>query len=250
VTFKDHFSDRAALYAACRPHYPAPLFDFVAGLSSVRDLAVDFGTGSGQAARALVDHFDRVIGMDPSAAQIAHAARHERIEYRIGRAESSGLPSRSANLVTAAQALHWFEPEVFFREAKRLLMPGGAIAVWGYGDPILDDPHLQRKLHDFNRELLEPYWLPERKILLEGYGSISFPFEEVAPPSIDLRMRWTLSELAGYLRTWSATSEFVAKRGFDPVVDVEKSLAEDWGDPRMQRVIEWPLYIRAGKTSV
>ena len=129
------------------------------------------------------------------------------------------------------------------------MVAGGGIAIWGYGDPILDVPRLQEKLHTFNRGLLEPYWAPEREVLLEGYRSSSFPFEEVAAPAMDLGMMWTLPELAGYLRTWSATSRFVAERGFDPVVDVELSLAEDWGDLDTPRQITWPLYIRAGRNS-
>lgn len=249
MTFKDHFSDRAALYAACRPHYPAALFAFVAGLAPARRLAIDFGTGSGQAALGLAERFDRVIALDPSTSQILHAAPHDRIEYVVARAESSGLPSHSADLVAAAQALHWFDADAFFAEATRVLVPGGAIAVWGYGDPVLDVPSLQETLHTFNREQLESYWSPEREILLEGYRSASFPFEDVVAPEMDLRMMWTLPELAGYLRTWSATSNFVARRGFDPVVGVEQSLARDWGRPDTRHLITWPLHIRAGKNS-
>ena len=247
MKFKDHFSERAALYAICRPLYPDSLFAQVAGLTREHRAAVDCGTGNGQAAIGLIKHFQRVVATDPSEAQIARALPHERIEYSVARAESIPLPDASVNLVTAAQALHWFDAPAFFSEARRLLASGGAIAVWGYGDPIMDTPALHETLHAFNRGTLEKYWFAERQLLLDGYRTIPFPFEEVVLPAQQLEVRWTLPELAGYLRTWSSTARYAAERGFDPVPEVEKALSTDWGDPAKQRLIRWPLHLRAGK---
>ena len=246
MRFKDHFSDRAALYAAYRPLYPESLFEFVAGLTHQHRVALDCGTGNGQAAIGLVPHFDRVIATDPSAEQLRNATRHERIEYRVASADSSGLPAQSLDLVTAAQALHWFDAKAFFAEAKRVLVKDGAIAVWGYGDPILDTEPLNKTLHAFNRGLLEPYWFPERKLLLDGYKGIPFPFDEVTVPRLELEMRWNLADLAGYLRTWSSTARYAAEHGIDPVIAVESSLAASWGDSGAPRLIRWPLHLRAG----
>jgi ubiquinone/menaquinone biosynthesis C-methylase UbiE len=250
MRFKDHFSERAAIYAAYRPLYPEALFEFVAGLTREHRTVLDCGTGNGQAALALAAHFDRVIATDPSAEQISHAVPHDRIEYRVARAESTGLPAQSVDLVTAAQALHWFDAKLFFEEAKRVLVPDGAIAIWGYGDPILDTAPLDQTLRTFNRELLEPYWSPERKLLLDGYRAVPFPFDEVAVPRLELEMRWTLPELAGFLRTWSSAARYVAEHGVDPVLGVEKSLGACWGVPATARVIRWPLYLRAGKIPI
>ena len=247
VTFKDHFSGRAALYATYRPLYPPALFEFLAGLTPRHRTALDCGTGNGQAAIGLVSYFDRVIATDPSAEQIRNATSHERIEYRVAAAQSSGLPAQSVNLVTAAQALHWFDAAAFFAEAKRVLAPDGAIAVWGYGDPLLDSAPLDAELHAFNRGLLEPYWFAERKLLLDGYKSIRFPFDKVTVPTFELEMKWTLAELAGYLRTWSATLRYRERHGVDPVLEVERSLATHWGGANAQRLIRWPLHLLAGK---
>ena len=137
--------------------------------------------------------------------------------------------------------------EAFFAEAKRVLVTDGAIAVWGYGDPILDAKPLHDTLHAFNRGLLEDFWPPERRLLLDGYRDVPFPFDEVETPRFELGLHWSLPELAGYVRTWSATARYVMERGSDPVTDVERSLARDWGDPEIPRVIRWPLYIRAGR---
>src|SRR3954462_10060488 len=138
MNFKDHFSGRAASYAAYRPSYPDALFDFVAGLTTRHQVALDCATGNGQAAVGLAARFQNVIATDASASQIDNAVKHPRIDYRVAAAESSGLPRQSVNLVTAAQALHWLDAEKFFAEARRVLVADGAIAIWGYGDPTLD----------------------------------------------------------------------------------------------------------------
>ena len=247
MTFKDHFSQRAALYAACRPHYPESLFRYLASVAAARDLAIDCGTGNGQAAVGLAEHFTRVIGIDPSAAQIDNATQRANIEYRIAPAEQTGAEARSADLVTAAQALHWLDAPAFFAEATRLLKSDGAIAVWGYGDPVLDTPHLDDLLHTFNRIKLEPYWFAERQLLLDGYRTIDFPFVELTPPTFELRASWTLAELLGYLRTWSSAARYAEQHGVDPVSALEPSLASAWGDPATARLIQWPLYLRVGK---
>lgn len=247
MSFKDHFSARAALYAAYRPFYPEALFDFVAALTVDHELALDCATGNGQAAIGLATRFDKVIATDASVEQIRNAASHPRIEYRVAPAESSGLAPRTVNLVTAAQSLHWLEPERFFAEVERVLVKDGALAIWGYGDPILDDDVLHETLFGFNRGTLEPYWAPERRLLLDGYRTIPFPFAEVEAPRLELQMCWTLPELAGYVRTWSATAKYVTRHDVDPVIEVENALAAHWGDPAVPRLIRWPLYIRAGR---
>lgn len=168
------------------------------------------------------------------------------IEFRVAPADSSGLPAASVDLVTAAQALHWFDAAAFFAEAKRVLSPLGAIAVWGYGDPVLDDPELQRALHGFNRGTIESYWLPERQLLLDGYRSIEFPFREISVPTFTLERTVTLAELMGYVRTWSATARFIAEHGPAELELLEARLASEWGSPDAERLVRAPLFLRAG----
>lgn len=249
VNFKDHFSSRSPQYAEFRPRYPDILIDTVVRLPARRRVALDCGTGSGQAAIALARHFDRVIAVDRSNAQLEHASSHPRVDYRRAAAEESGLAARSVDLVTAAQALHWFDSGAFFREVGRVLAPGGAVAVWGYGDPIMDTPAIQRTLDELNRGTLETYWPPERDLLLAGYSTIEFPFEEVAIPPFELEVRWTLGQLAGYLRTWSATARYTAAHDRDPVDPVVKALRGAWGNPDDTRVIRWPICLRAGRVA-
>jgi SAM-dependent methyltransferase len=148
--------------------------------------------------------------------------------------------------VTVAQGLHWLDPPAFFAEAKRVLAPGGAIAVWGYGDPILDTPELEEILHHFNRVTVEDYWLPERQLVLDGYRTIDFPFREIDVPSFTLARECTLAQLVGYVRTWSATARFVAENGTAAMEKLESDLARHWGDPTKARRVDAPLHLRAG----
>mgnify|MGYP001346271825 CR=1 FL=1 len=242
----DYFSTQAAAYAAFRPTYPRELFAFVATCAPRRDLAWDCATGSGQAALGLAQDFTRVIATDSSAKQLAHAPPHERIEYRVATAEDSGLPKGCADVVTVAQALHWFDLGRFYTEARRVLAPGGALVVWSYNDAQLDDPAIDAVLQHYNNTTVGPYWPPERQIVRDGYRTVPFPFERLRTPELTLTREWTLAELVGYLRSWSATVRYVAEHGTDPVIAFEDSIANNWGDPMVRRTVSWPLVVLAG----
>lgn len=244
--FKDYFSEQAAGYASFRPRYPERLFDFLADIAPRRAQAWDCATGSGQAALGLAKYFDRVIASDASPEQISNATPHPRVEYRVVPAEKSGLRKGSVDLLAVAQALHWFDLPAFFQEAKRVLIPGGVIAVWCY-QLFTIDPAVDRLVDRFYRGTLGPYWPPERKMVEEGYRSISFPFVERKVPSFSIESSLTLQQLGGYLRTWSATRRYIAARGEDPVTDLLSALSEVWGDPAAPRPFRAPLRLRAGE---
>lgn len=133
ANFKDHFSDASARYAEFRPTYPDALFSWLAGLCEEHDCAWDCATGSGQAATGLAKHFKKIIATDASSEQVAHAKGPGNVEFRVATAEASGLDAHSIDLVTVAQAAHWFDLPQFYAEAQRVLKPGGVLALWGYG---------------------------------------------------------------------------------------------------------------------
>jgi SAM-dependent methyltransferase len=250
VNFKDHFSQVAATYSAYRPDYPPMLFEYAAKIASGHDLVWDCATGNGQAATGLADHFAKVIATDASANQIAQAVPHERVEYRVAPAESSGLDAHSADLVTVAQALHWLNLHQFYPEVRRVLKPGGALVVWAYLDCYVDDTRVNALIQHLNIEIVGPYWPPERRLVDEGYQTLSFPFCEIETPNFTLEHAWNMAELCGYFRTWSATSRYVAAHESDhesdPVAALEPALAEAWGDVTLPRVVRWPGAMRAG----
>ena len=192
--------------------------------------------------------FDRVIATDSSAQQLAHARPHARVHYRVATAEASGLPDGSADLVTVAQALHWFDRDRFYAEARRVLAPRAVLAVWSYGDPIVEDgAAIDAALQHFNLQVLGRYWPSGRGLVGEGYRRIPFPFAELPAPSFVLERTWTLGELARYLRSWSARQQYVAMHGTDPVTPFERSLVSLWGSPETTRVLRWPLTLRVGR---
>lgn len=246
MSFKDHFSDTAAGYASFRPRYPDALFSYLAEAAPSRERAWDCATGSGQAATGLAAHFKEVIATDASTEQIAHAIPNPRVAYRVAPAERSGLASGSTDLVTVAQALHWFDLPVFFAEVKRVLAPGGLLAVWAYPGFRIS-PEIDRIVRRYYSETVGPYWPPERTMVEEGYRSIPFPFTELKTPLFEIERPVTLAGLAGYLRTWSATRRYLAERGIDPVAELLPSLSEVWGDPGAPRNMRAPLCLRVGR---
>jgi len=223
MKFKDHFSGQAVEYAKFRPRYPDKLFEYLASISPRHELAWDCATGNGQAAVGLARHFDSVIANDASAQQIASAEPNDRISYRVAPAEASGIDSASADLILVAQALHWFDIDRFFTEAKRVLKENGALAISSYN--ILEiAPEIDAIIWKFYRETTGRFWPPERELVETNYKSIRFPFAELPPLRFEMRERWNLHRLAGYLRTWSATQKFIGARGFDPVDSVVEEL--------------------------
>lgn len=245
-TFRDHFSSVAAGYALSRPRYPDALFEWLASLTSGHGLAWDAGTGNGQAAISVAEHFDRVVATDASAAQVAQAEPHPAVAYRVGDAGQSGLASGSADLVTAAQAAHWFDLEDFYREVHRVLTPGGVVAIWCYGLPVLDDPDANAELAAF-ADRVAPWWPPERALVDAGYRTLPFPFDEVPAPVFVITAEWTLARTLSYLRTWSATTACARATGIDPVLDAAAGLARAWGGESAARRVRWPVSIRAGR---
>lgn len=248
MKFKDYFSSDATDYAQYRPRYPTRLFEYLAALAPARGQAWDCATGNGQAARGLADFFEHVIATDGSEKQIANAGQDDRINYRVGTAEKSGLESRSVDLVTVAQALHWFRIEEFFDEAKRVLKPDGIMAIWCYNFLEISPP-IDELLVKFYCEIVGPYWDFDRKLVETGYRTIPFPFTELTVPKFRMEASWSLAHLIGYLRTWSATKKFIAARAFDPVVALAAELSVVWAKPENKRAVSWPLCVRVGKHS-
>jgi SAM-dependent methyltransferase len=243
MSFKDLFSAQSSDYARFRPTYPDALFVWLASVAAGRDCAVDVATGSGQAALLLAQHFARVVALDASAAQIAAASPHPQVRYGVAQAENTGLAASSADLLTAAQAFHWFDQAAFFAEAARLLRPGGVLALWCYGLPHIT-PEVDAVVQHLYGDLLGSYWDPERRLVEEGYRSVTFPFQPLDVPSFAMTAEWEFDGLVGYLGTWSALKAFVRARGGDPLAALAPDLARAWGDSRA-RLVRWPLAVHA-----
>lgn len=247
VPSTDHFSRVAAAYADARPKYPPELYDWIAGACRGHALAWDCATGNGQAAFDLAGHFARVVATDLSAEQIARASPSPRVEYLVAAADASGLEDASADLVTIAQALHWFAGDAFYDEVRRVLKPGGVVAAWAYGVLHVEDEAIDRACLKFYGETVDAYWPPERRHVEARYTTVPFPFRRMAAPELAMHVDWSLGALTRYFRSWSATGRFIAANGHDPVDGVEAELKALWGDPASTRRVTWPLTLLAGR---
>lgn len=223
------------------------MYEFIVSLPPGRELAWDCATGNGQAARDLARYFDRVIASDASAEQIANAAKVPNVEYVVATAEASGLPSGSFQLVTVAQALHWFEHHRFAAEVRRVTVKGGILAAWYYGSCHAGDD-VEPILMEFQDRTMGPYWSPRRKWVDEGYKTIPFPFEELPTPPFELRVRWSLSQLGEYIGSWSAVAAYRRAVGQDPVAPLLERLGKHWSPSDRPRDVIWPLGLRVGRT--
>lgn len=246
LSFRDHFSAAAPAYAAFRPRYPAALFTALARLAPGRALAWDCATGSGQAALGLAEHFERVVATDASAAQLGAALPYPRVTYRLAPADASGLAKRSVDLVTVAQALHWLDRDAFYGEARRVLVPNGLVAAWCYA-LLQIEPAVNSVINAFYRDTVGPYWPPERALTETGYRTVVFPFDEIPFPPMWMTADWTLAELGGYVRTWSAVLRHDAATGKDAVAALLAALEPLWGPIDRPRTVRWPLAVRVGR---
>lgn len=242
----DLFSKQSALYSAHRPQYPEELYRFLAAETPAKRVAWDCATGNGQAALDLSRHFERVIATDLSEVQLRNAAAAKNVEYRALPAESPlSEPDASVDLVTVAQAIHWFDLGKFYAEAKRVLKPGGVIAAWAYGFQAPIRPEIDRALDDFHFGTLGPFWKPNNRLIWNDYRELDFPFREIPAPTFRLAVEWTLAEWMGYVRTWSATQLYVDRHGVDPTLAVAEKIAPYWGEGK--RPVEWKLALRVGR---
>jgi SAM-dependent methyltransferase len=243
VAFKDLFSRQSTDYARFRPTYPEALFAWLAEASPGRALALDVGAGNGQAAAALSTHFTQVLGVDPSEAQLAKADPLANVTLRRGSAEATGAASGSADLLIAAQAFHWFDHPAFFAEARRVVRPGGLLAIWCYGLSRIT-PEIDAVVYELYEARLGAYWEPERKLIETGYRTVTVPFPELAVPPFEMELTWTLDHLRGYLGTWSPLKRYRDEKGEDPLAQIDPALARAWGGVERRR-IAWPLSVRA-----
>ena len=242
----DRFGDRADDYARTRPTYPESLFQLLTRLAPARDLAWDCGAGSGQTALSLAGSFSRVLATDSSRRQLARLSTHDRVDLVAAVAEAAPLRDHIVDLVTVSAAIHWFDRPRFYAEVRRVVRPGGILAVWSYYQTRIA-PEVDTILKRFADEVVGPYWGPEIVVNRNAYRDLDFPFERLAWPELHAEAGMRLADFCQYMRTWSASVAWERARGTDPVDVVREGLALAWGDPESTRVIRWPLHGAIGR---
>jgi ubiquinone/menaquinone biosynthesis C-methylase UbiE len=243
MVFKDHFSTQAQTYADSRPDYPPELYEFIVSQAKAHTLCWDVATGNGQAAVALAQYFERVVATDASMAQLEQAMAHENIDYRCEPAEQSSLEDASVDLVTVAQALHWFEFERFYPELRRVLKPGGLVAAWTYGLLTVNDD-IDAIIQGFYSDVLGDYWPQERNYVDEAYKTIPFPYSKVKTPDLSIKREWTLEQLCSYLESWSAVEKYKKENGNSGIAAIKKQLEPYWTS---NCTVTWPISLLLGE---
>lgn len=241
---REAFSKQAYYYAAYRPVYPEEMYQFIFGHLIRKQFAWDCGTGSGQVAGYLADHFDTVRASDINAEQLKHAVQRKNIEYANVPAEKTGYPDRMFDLITVAQAIHWFDFDAFYREVRRTAKRDALLAVIGYGmlecgseiNPVI------KQLYD---NAFDSYYSGCRKYIDEEYRTIPFPFDEIPSPRFSITVHWTADQLEGFFNSWSAIQSFRDEQGYSPADEVMEKIRSAAGSDLIEG--SFPVFLRLGR---
>jgi ubiquinone/menaquinone biosynthesis C-methylase UbiE len=237
---KDNFSSQSAIYAKYRPSYPQALYDFILSFVTNKEAAWDCGTGNGQAAKELSKSFAKVFATDISQKQVDKAVQADNIFYSVQPAEKTNFPGNIFDLVTVAQALHWFRFDEFYKEVIRVTKPGGIFAGWTYS-LLRITGEINELIEDHHYNTLDSYWDDERKYVDEEYRNIPFPFTKMDVPAFTIEYSWTIEELEGYLNTWSALQKFMEKNNYNPVDDLLQRIKPQWKQEKMK--VTFPVHL-------
>lgn len=243
---KDLFSAQAADYAKYRPAYPVELVDYLLPFVAEKNMAWDCATGNGQAAILLAPHFKQVMATDISEKQLSLAVSKENITYQVCKAEQTPFADNSFDLITIAQAYHWFRFAEFEREARRVGRPGAVIAAWTYSLPVCGYTAIDNLVTDFYSNTVGPYWDAERKYVEEQYQTVPFPFDPLPAKTFGIDVHWTKEDLAGYLQTWSSVQHFAKANGYNPVQQIIPQITHHWPTERSSMLFTFPVFLIAG----
>ncbi|NHB56794.1 methyltransferase domain-containing protein [Acinetobacter sp. 194] len=243
---KDLFSEQSHIYQQARPSYPHAVIAEILKHVPHKQFAWDCGAGSGQFTQLLSPYFEQIVATDLSAQQLKQAHYLENVSYQIQHAEKTSFHDQTFDLVTVAQAIHWFDFDAFYAEVQRTLKPDGVLAVIGYGLIQIQDVAVNRLLQSLYYETLKGYWDAERKYIDEGYATIPFPFDELHVPRLKMHYQWSVDQFLNYLSTWSALKKYKKENQQDPL----KKLAEFFQEHGYKHAllnVEFPIFLRIGR---
>ncbi|QMU27295.1 class I SAM-dependent methyltransferase [Adhaeribacter radiodurans] len=243
---KNLFSNQAKEYKRFRPTYPKALYQRILQEVKDKDHAWDCGTGNGQVPTELAKHFTTVTATDISQSQLDQAEPSSNITYQICRAEQTNFSNDSFDLITVAQAIHWFDFKAFYQEVTRVSRPNGLLAVWGYGLLQFEDK-VNPLISHFYRDVTGPYWDTERHYIDEAYQTIPFEFPEIAVEEhFAIKQDFTLTELGGYLNTWSSIQKYQKVNNSNPIKELLSSLETYWPE-NTRKTATFPIFMRLGR---
>jgi trans-aconitate 3-methyltransferase len=204
-TFSSYNADQGKKYSAIRRDYHSDVYKFVldhhVATGGQLGTIMDVGCGPGNATRSFAPHFEHAIGLDPSEGMLATAkAENPHITTKSGAsirfeqsiAEQLGLnlsppiADESIDLITIANAAHWFDMNGFYPAAARVLRPGGTLALWtsGHITPHPDLPNsvaIGMVLDKYRQKELEEYITPGNRLARDSYKDILLPWTIAKP---------------------------------------------------------------------
>lgn len=220
-TFSSFNKEQGKVYAQVRRDYHPNVYEAVmkqhTSTGGQLDTLVDIGCGPGNAVGALGPQFAHAIGLDPSEGMLTTArsqgivtSSHEPARFDMSTAEELGadlsppIPDSSVDLITAANAAHWFDMTGFWPSAARILKPGGSVALWTSGD-LRADPSMpnaaaiQAAFDRHQEQHMRPYYLPGNLLTRNRYEGLPLPWTLAQPvPEFDqssfFRKYWDGSE--------------------------------------------------------
>lgn len=251
---------------AARPHYPDSLFKYISdyfkrhnngGENLAKTCAIDIGCGPGEATVPLTKYFDQVIGIDHSQVMVNEASKRadiSQLKFIQGSDKDfvTKFESNSVDLITVAQAIHWFQFPQFFNDAYKVLKPNGTLAFWGYvdhnfvGHPKATEINLK---YCYDNKYFGPYWQQPGRDILRGKLAVAEPpsnmFRDIeryenftleADPTakLEIAMKVPFASYAAYLKTMSSYHSWkeanpdvpdIADRCIEEIKEVEQ-----WND--------------------
>lgn len=244
---KDLFSLQSKKYAKYRISYPKEIYKEIYKILKKNKIPFEFawdcGTGNGQVAKELAKKFSIVYATDISENQIKEAIKKPNIFYSIEPAENTSLKDNSINLITVAQALHWFEFEPFYEEIKRVSKKPAILAIWCYSTCIIRDSKINRLFNQFYKNILGPYWEKERKYVEEGYQNIDIPFRKILEKNIEFIKNFTKSKFVGYLSTWSSVQKYIEIHNQNPIYFFKKEIEPYWNSKEKKEIL-FPIHLK------
>jgi ubiquinone/menaquinone biosynthesis C-methylase UbiE len=243
----NQFNTCSETYAEIRPIYSAELFKWLNTITASHELALDCGTGNGQAAYQLASYFSQVIAIDKCPKQILHARKHKKIQYKNVYSEYINLPDNSVDLITCACSAHWFDLNSFYPEANRVLKPNGKIAIWTYTWPHALDAAVDRALTAIKNSLAN-HWSAGSLLHLNQYRDLPFPFIAISTPELSFDISWTLDEVIKFFMTWACIIEYTEKHNKQFIENIRDHLRACWPTNVKRIRFLFPLHLKAGST--
>jgi ubiquinone/menaquinone biosynthesis C-methylase UbiE len=242
-TTKDYFSKQAQDYAKYRPNYPVELFQYLSSLTNEHEIAWDCATGNGQAAIQLAKFYTKVIATDLSAKQIEHATQNDKVTFYQADCEHSGLADHSIDIITAAQAAHWFNMSLFEEECRRVIKPNGIVAFWMY-NLFRINPEIDAIIDDYYWNILKGYWPEGRENIDQEYKNVNLNLERLNVPLFEMEKEWDFDQVIGYLSSWSSLQNYVKINNSNPIDIIKQSLAKAWGELDDTKEVSWPMKLK------